>query len=225
MGANRADTTIWFLLPVLLYGIPLAGLLAGVVAWQGDAGEEGLLATRDPGRLSRPLGKWLTWSGLLSVATLCLILPSLPTASNSGGVLSLWAYSIGEVALFVALGLALGRLCRDAVLAHSMALMLGLLAIAGGGVIMWVAAYQPAFQEHPGLWTFLLMLHPVEALRISLLFSLENLPFDARQLPPLTVWWLAHPGLWFAFLSAAWSALALGFVMLMRPGASPASGR
>lgn len=208
-GVNRAETSVWFLMPVLLYGIPLAGLLAGVVAWQGDAGEEGLLRPRINGALTRPLAKWLVWSGLLALASLALILPALPTAPSAVVLLELWAYAVGEIAVFTAFGLAIGRCFRDPALAHSLALMAGMLAIAGGGIIGYLAAWQPILQQHPDLWTLLLMAHPVEALRVSLLYSLEDLPFDARALPPLAAWWLQHPQLWFSILVLSWSALAL----------------
>lgn len=208
-GVNRDGTSVWFLMPVLLYGIPLAGLLAGVVAWQGDAGEEDLLRPRICGWFTRPLAKWLTWTGLLSMATLFLILPSLPTAQAPAALVSLWAYSVGQTAIFTALGLALGRRFEDPALAHSLALLVGLMAIAGGGVLSYIAAWQPFMQAYPDLWVLLLMSHPVEALRVSMVYSLENLPFDARSLPPLAAWWLANPHAWFAVLVTAWSGIGL----------------
>jgi len=208
-GASNPGSSVWMLLPLLLYGIPLAGLLGGVAAWHGDAAEEALLTTRSPRHLTRALGKWMVWSAVFASATLCLILPSLPATRPLPPLLMLWAYAAGEIAIFTAFGLWLGRTCRDSVLAHSLALMLGLLAIAGGGILAWIAAHVPFLQDNPSLWTALLMVHPVEVVRVSTLFSLEDLPFDARRLPPLAAGWLAHPDLWFGSLSFALSALAL----------------
>jgi hypothetical protein len=215
-GIGRADTVVWFLLPVLLYAVPPVALLSGVVAWQGDAGEEELIQTRVSSSWNRLLAKWVTWTVLLETAALCMVLPLLVSAADPIALMKIWMYAGGEIAIFVALGLAIGRFCRDPLLAYSSALIVGFLMVAGGGLVAYVAAWQPVIQRFPDLWTLLLMLHPVESLRVCLVYSVDNLPFDARTLPFLAAFWLGHPGKWYFFLSLLWTALCLGFGSLKR---------
>ena len=214
-GIGRADTVVWFLLPVLLYAVPPVALLSGVVAWQGDAGEEELIRTRVSSGWNRLLAKWVTWTVLLASAALCMVLPLIISAADPFGLITIWMYASGEIALFVALGLAIGRFGKDPLLAYSSSLIVGFLMVAGGGLVAYVAAWQPLIQRFPDLWTFFLMLHPVESLRVCLVYSVENLPFDARTLPPLASFWLQNAGWWYIALSLAWSFMGLGAVRLM----------
>ncbi|NDV61111.1 hypothetical protein G0Q06_01465 [Puniceicoccales bacterium CK1056] len=216
-GIGRADTVVWFLLPVLLYAVPPVALLSGVVAWQGDAGEEELIQTRLPSPLTRLLAKWVTWTLLLELATLCMLIPLLPSAVDPSALLRIWLFAGGEISVFVAFGLVIGRFCKDPLLAYSSSLIIGFLMVAGGGLVAYVAAWQPMIQRFPDLWTLILMLHPVESLRVCLVYSVENLPFDARTLPPITSFWLQNSGLWYLGLSLTWSFVAL-LVTRFKPG-------
>lgn len=213
---SEGSTGVWMILPLVLYVVPLLGILIGVVAARGDHDEEALIASRVGSLGLRLFVKWIVWSGLLGLAALAWMLPVSLRSESVGRVLSLWGYTLGESAVFVALGLALGRNVRDAVAAHLTALLLGFTFVAGAGVLGWLAARSPFFQEHPDLWTLGLMLHPVEALRVSWMFSLENLPFGQSHLPDLAAWWLAQSGLWYAVLVAVWSFGALACGRLLR---------
>ncbi|MFP4674063.1 MAG: hypothetical protein ACLFO5_05685 [Opitutales bacterium] len=217
MGGEEPETAIWLLLPMTLYMVPLLGLMVGVTAAHGDASEEPLLGARLPGALPRIAVKWLAWTTPLGLAGLLWITPAVFRTGELGLLPALWAYAFGEAFIFVALGLALGRLLHDGVTAHTSALLTGFLLIAGAGILGWLTAQSPYFQERPHLWTLGLMLHPVEAVRVSLMFSLQNLPFAAGELPDLAAWWLRHSGAWYAGLVLVWSALALSLATLRRP--------
>ena len=55
------------------------------------------------------------------------------------------------------------------------------------------------------------MLNPLDAYRIQALFSMEQIPAEAAGKTPLAHWWLAHAGLWFALLCAAWTSSVMTF--------------
>lgn len=216
LGLGLSETGVWFLLPVLLYAIPPIALVSGVVAWQGDAGESELLASRLPGCFIRLLAKWITWSLLLGLATFLMILPLLIIGAGAVQMIEVWAYAGGEIAVFIAAGLAIGRWFKDPLFAHTGAMLCGFLMVAGGGVFAYVAAWQPIMQRLPDLWTFLLMAHPVEALRVGIVYSVENLPFEARELPPMAAFWLRHAGGWYSGLVFFWSVCGLTLAALKR---------
>ncbi|MGZ0656436.1 hypothetical protein ACWPKS_12595 [Coraliomargarita sp. W4R72] len=215
-SAGEGSTAVWLSLPLVLYALPLIGLLAGVAAAQGDAMEEPLIASRIPRVGQRMLVKWLLWSLLLGLVALMWLLPAAARAGQWQALPQLWAYALGEVAVFLAAGLLLGHWIRDSVAAHLSALLLGFFALTGAGIFAWVAADWPYLQAHPSLWTLSLMLHPVEALRVGLLFSIDDLPFDPGELPTLAAWWLRHPGVWYACLSLTLSGAALSLVSVRR---------
>ncbi len=215
-SAGEGSTAVWLSLPLVLYALPLIGLLAGVAAAQGDAQEEPLIASRISGSGQRMVVKWLLWSFLLGLVALLWLLPAAARAGQWSALPQLWAYALGEVAVFLAAGLLLGRWIHDSVAANLSALLFGFFTLAGAGIFAWLAAGLPYVQAHPSFWTLTLMLHPVEALRVGLLFSIDDLPFDPGQLPALADWWLRHPGVWYACLSLAWSGLALALVGLLR---------
>lgn len=215
-SSNEGSTAVWLSLPLVLYALPLIGLLAGVAAAQGDAMEEPLIVPRIPGVARRLIVKWALWSFLMGLVALFWLLPAVLRAGQWSALLQLWAYALGEVAIFLGGGLLLGRWIRDGVAAYLSALFIGLFSLSGAGVLAWLAAGLPYVQAHPSLWTFSLMLHPVEALRVGLLFSIDDLPFDPSQLPALADWWLRHPGLWYAALTFTLSGIALAIGSIRR---------
>lgn len=215
-SSGEGSTAVWLSLPLVLYALPLIGLLAGVAAAQGEAPEEALIASRIPGMWRRLLVKWVVWSALLGGVAIVWLLSAAFRANQMEVLPRLWGYAQGETAIFVAWGLLLGRLIRDSVTAYLSALLLGFFGLVGVGLFAWITAQVPAVQAHPSLWTLGLMGHPVEALRIGLLFSIDDLPFDPGHLPGLAAWWLKHPGLWYAALVAIWSGVALALSAILR---------
>lgn len=216
-GVGEAVSAVWMALPLVLYLVPLLGLLAGVSAALGDLEEAPMLVPRAPGRLTRACVKWPLWSGLIALAALAWLAPAAIRSGEAEQLLQLWAMAAGEAAIFVALGLAVGRLVPGGgTTAYIAALFFGFLFIGGAGVLGWLAARSDFFQENPQLWTFGLMAHPVEALRVGLMFSLDTLPVEAERLPGLARWWLANTGLWYAALVLFWSTAALGVSALRR---------
>jgi len=207
---GEADSAVWMALPLLLYLVPLLGLLAGVSAALGDLEEAPMLLPRAPGPFVRSCVKWPLWSGLIALAALAWLAPAAIRSGEADKLLQIWAMTTGEAAIFVATGLALGRwVPGGGTAAYLTALFFGFLFVGGAGVLGWVAARSDFFQENPQLWTLGLMTHPVEPLRVGLMFSLDTLPVDADRLPGIARWWLGHSGLWYGLLVLMWSASAL----------------
>lgn len=203
-----ATGAAWWVLNGVTYVASLSALLLGLSSAQAEAEEFTML-------FSQPLrpelwvcGKCL---GLLAVAVpaaALLVLPSLFAAGSSALLLGAGAAAAGVTVLWAWIGLALGLWILDpvrgliAALATWVALLFGvdLLLILIGGA-SWV-------HEHPAPWVAALMLSPVDAYRVTLLFVLERAAFSGADLHPLTRWWLDHPGTWLAICVVAWSGVA-----------------
>jgi ABC-type transport system involved in multi-copper enzyme maturation permease subunit len=209
MDQSHGDGTPYFLLQALLYLVPLFALLAGAGSAQSDQDEHPFLLTQPVCRHAFVVGKFLALSLFLGSTRLLLVLPSAFTDVAIAPLIFLWLCGVGTGAVFAALGLACGFSMRDRVKAHLVALSVWLLFLAGFDLVALAGAHLPLVQAYPGIWTALLMLNPLDALRIGALFSIDKVPFDISQAAPLVQWWLRNVGLWFALLAATWTALAL----------------
>jgi ABC-type transport system involved in multi-copper enzyme maturation permease subunit len=211
MDQSHGDGTPYFLLQALLYLVPLFALLVGVGSAQSDQDENPFLLTQPVPRWVFVAGKFLALALLLGVAMLLLVLPSALADTAIAPLAFLWMCGAATGAIFVAFGLACGFALRDRVKAHLVALCLWLLFLAGFDLAALAGAHLPAVQAHPGIWTAVLMLNPLDALRIGALFSIDKVPFDASHAAPVVQWWLQHVSLWFVLLAAAWTTFALAF--------------
>lgn len=197
-----------FLLQILLYGVPLSAILAGTGSCHSETDEQPLLTTLPVCRGARVVGKFL---GLLSSIALALLLCVLPSALGGMGAWAaglILAYGLGIGALFLALGMWCGLAIHDGVKAHLTALLCWLALTLGAGLPGYLTLGGLA-ELNPGLWAATLMLSPLDALRIGLLFSFEPVPFATDTLPQIARWWLAHPGPWFALLATVSTAAVL----------------
>ena len=57
------------------------------------------------------------------------------------------------------------------------------------------------------VWVGTLMLSPLDAYRVTLLFVLERAAFSGADLHPLTRWWLDNAVLWLTLCLAGWCAV------------------
>ena len=62
----------------------------------------------------------------------------------------------------------------------------------------------------PDAWVLPLMLNPLSALRVTMLFALERTAPASIGTGALVGWWLSHGGLWLAGVLAAWAAATFG---------------
>ena len=68
-------------------------------------------------------------------------------------------------------------------------------------------------QSHPGLWVAALMLSPLDAYRVTLLFVVEQAAFSGSDLSALTQWWLNNAALWLVICLGLWSAVVAVLAM------------
>jgi ABC-2 type transport system permease protein/Cu-processing system permease protein len=209
MDQSHGDGTPYFLLQALLYLVPLFALLVGVGSAQSDQDENPFLLTQPVNRSVFVTGKFLALALLLGTAMLLLVLPSALSDTAIAPLAFLWLCGAGTGAIFVAFGLTCGFALRDRVKAHLVALCLWLLFLAGFDLAALAGAHLPIVQAHSGIWAALLMLNPLDALRIGALFSIDKVPFDSSQAAPFVQWWLQHVTLWFVLLATGWTAFAL----------------
>lgn len=199
----------WWLLHAVLYAISLSALLLGLSSAQAEAEEFTWLFGQPAG-----IGLWLVGkaAALVGLAAAPAILLVAPTLAVGGGSRELWLTAAGAAGTSVVCaltGLALGFWIRDSVrglitaVAFWFALLFGtdlfLLAIAGSG----------AAQQHQEIWVTLLMLNPLDAFRVTVLFNVERAAFSGIDAGPLTSWWIGHAVGWLGTILTLWSVLAV----------------
>lgn len=206
---DPSATAAYILLQASLYLIPLVSLIVATGSAQSEAEEQPFLMCQPVRRGSRVLGKFLALWLVIALAALLLFAPAALAGAVPGALLFLWLHALGAGGIFAALGLAVGFSTADRVKAHMIALAVWLVLLAGSDLLALALAQTETMQRLPDLWLALLMLNPLDALRIGSLLSLERIPFDAASAPALGQWWLGNLGLWFTLLSAGWIGLSL----------------
>ena len=109
------------------------------------------------------------------------------------------------------IGLALGLWIQDAVRGLIAALVVWCGLLFGIDLLLILIGGSPWIHENPVPWVSALMLSPLDAYRVTLLFVVERAAFGGSNLHPLTQWWLDHPAAWLSLCLAGWST-AVAFV-------------
>ena len=199
----------WFILSGVLYVLSLSSLLLGLSSAQAETEELPFLATQPMGVVPWVLGKA---AGLLTIvipAAALLLLPWI-LANGWSSLLAALAAAAGLVcAVFSLLGLAVGLWVHDHVRALIAALALWFLLLFGADLLLLLAAGSAWVRDHPGGWALPLMLNPLDAFRITVMFHLENAAFNTMGAGRLVSWWTRHSALWLACCLAGWTALTL----------------
>ncbi len=198
------EASVFFLLQLVLYLVPLFALLVGVTAARAEQEEWAMLFSQPVPRSAFVVGKFAALAAMFAVVLLPLFLPALVTGSPWRGLAQLAWQSLALAGCFGGLGLWAGFAARDGVQALMLGLGLWLLLLCGLDLLALFAAHWPAMQRFPDVWVAGLMLNPLDAFRIHALFSLEQIPAEAAGKSPLTQWWLGHPGTWFGLLCVGW---------------------
>ncbi len=208
-SSNVQSSAPLLLLQVLLYAAPLVAILAATGAAHAEHAEKLLMASLPTRAAGRILGKF---SGLIVSFLLALLLMVLPPAImglSMSASLSIAGYGLGAVAIFLAVGLLCGYAINDGVRAHLAALAAWLLLVVAPSLIAWMLLSSATVRGAPLAWSLTMMLSPLDALRVGVLFSVQAIPFETNDLPGFIQWWLAHPGLWFGLLATAVTGVVL----------------
>ena len=198
---------LWVLQGVL-YCLSLSAVLLGLSAAHGDVEEAALLFTQPVGRSTWLAGKVAALTGMLAPASLLLVAPTAAMAGATASLVTV-AAAAGAVCLGMALlGLAVGLWIRDHVRGLLAALGLWFLLLFGTDLLLLAVAGAPWAQAHQDAWVLPMMLNPLAAWRVTVLFGIDGAAPAGVGATPLIGWWLGHDGAWLVVLLAAWIAAA-----------------
>ena len=210
-GDALARGAAWWLLHAVLYAVSLSSVLLGLSSAHAEAEEFVWLLGQPSGT-----GPWLAGKagGLIVLAGASTSLLGLPAALAGGTTSELALATAGAagVAVVCALaGLALGFWIRDSVRGLIAAVAVWFVMLFGVDLLLLAIAGAPAVQANPDWWVVPLMLNPLDAYRITVLFAVERAAFSGLDAGRLAGWWASHAGLWLGVVCALWSA-ACGLV-------------
>ncbi len=194
----------YLLLQWCLYILPLFALLAGIGSAQNEAEEEVFLLSQPVSSMRRVVEKFLALWLIVAVAVIPLVLPSLLQGGRRDSLAFLTLHAIAVGGIFSALGLAVGFSTQDRLKAYLAGLCAWLFCLVGFSLIAIASAHSGFAASSPQLWILLLMINPLDAMRVGALLNLGEIPFDLSAAPPLGRWWLENPRRWFALLAAVW---------------------
>ncbi len=207
---RHAASIPYVLLQSMLYLMPLFAILTAVSSAHGEAEEQALLLSQPFPREMLVWGKWLALAVSFTVgigiglSPVAIAVPSLLPV-----VLSLGAYALAVAGVVLALGLAVGFATTDRVRGLIGGLLLWVFLLIGYGLLTYAAAQTTWVEQNPGAWVIALLLNPLDAFRVGVLFSLEQVPLTvpggATWLTTLT----SHMGWWMAGVSTLWAAVGL----------------
>lgn len=195
-----------WVLQAVLYCLSLSALLLGLSAAHGDADEFPVLFTQPVARETWLAGKSLALAALLVPASLLTIAPAALTDGLTWTLALVGTAAAGVCLSLALLGAAVGFWVRDQVRGLLVALGVWFLLLFGIDLLLLALAGSPWAASHPDLWAVPLMLNPLSALRVTMLFTIEGTAPASIGTGPVIGWWLTHAGFWLAAMVAAWTA-------------------
>jgi Cu-processing system permease protein len=162
---------VW-VLQAVLYCLSLSSLLLGLSAAQGDAEEFSLIFTQPVSRSGWLAGKTAALAALLGPASALLIVPTALTSGLTASLVVVAAAAGGVCLALALLGMAVGFWVRDHVRGLLAALGLWFLLLFGTDLVLLAVAGAPWAQARQDVWVLPLMLNPLSALRVTVLFEL-----------------------------------------------------
>lgn len=204
--AAEQSAAAW-VLQAVLYCLSLSSLLLGLSAAQGDADEFPLLFTQPVSRAVWLAGKAAALISILAPASLLLVLPTVLTNGISTSLGMVVAAAAGVCIVLALIGLAVGFWVRDHVRGLLFALALWFCLLFGMDLVLLALSGAPWVQEHASAWVLPLMLNPLSALRVTMIFSLEQTAPAGIGSGLLAGWWLRHGRLWLGLMLSAWATV------------------
>lgn len=203
--SSRPDAVPFGLLLLFLYLVPLFGLLIGVSAADEERGERPFLWSQPIPRSTYLLGKTATLAGILSVVLLGAVATALSVGAAVQTLGLLWGLGVALVLVSVSAGITVGQYTTGRARGLMAALLIWFGAFAAYDAAALLGAAVGGLQNVPALWVSLLLLNPVDAVRLAGLFGLEQVPFSApggEAWVKLILDWLPA---WVAVSTAAWT--------------------
>jgi hypothetical protein len=197
----------WWLLHAVLYAISLSALLLGLSSAQAESEEFTWLLGQPRGIGPWLAGKTAALAVLIGVASLLLVVPSFVAGGASSTLLVAGAGAAGVSIVCALAGLALGFRVRDPVRGLIAALVVWFVLLFGTDLLLLGSAGETWAQTHPDLWVAPLMINPLDAFRITVLFAVERAAFTGFATGQLTGWWVTHASLWLTTILATWTSV------------------
>ena len=204
-AAGRAAPA--WVLQAVLYCLSLSSLLLGLSAAHGDADEFPMLFTQPITREAWLAGKSLALAALLVPASALTVAPAALIDGLTPALALVGAAAAGVCLALALLGLAVGFWVRDHVRGLRLALGAWLVLLFGVDLLLLALSGSTWAQQHPDAWALPLMLNPLSALRVTMVFAIEQTAPAGIGAGPLVAWWLAHAGLWLTGMVATWTAV------------------
>lgn len=197
----------WWLLHGVLYAVSLSSLLLGLSSAHAEAEEYVWIMGQPAG-----IGPWLTGkvAGLVLLTGGSTALICAPVMAMGGGTRALAVVTVGAVgisAVCALVGFALGFWVRDGVRGLIAAVAGWFVMLFGVDLLLLALAGAPWVQANPDVWIALLMANPLDAFRITVLFSVERAAFSGLGAGALTNWWSANAVMWLGVLCLVWVML------------------
>lgn len=204
----------WFLLYSVLYAVSLSSLLLGLSSAQAEQDELPFLRTQPSGVFPWVLGKVLGLAALVVPSAFLLILPAMVAQGWSPMLLALAAAAAGVCLVMALVGLTVGLWVSDPVRSLILAVACWFVLLFATDLLLILVAGSPWIQAHPAPWVGWLMANPLDAFRITVLFSLERAVFNTLGAGELVSWWTQHAGLWFGCCVTLWLGALLTAALL-----------
>ena len=207
--AAARSASAW-VLQAVLYCLSLSSLLLGLSAAQGDADEFPMLFTQPVGRATWLGGKAAALAALLIPASMLTITPAALTSGVTWSLVFVGLAAAGVCLVLALLGLAIGCWVRDHVRGLLVALGAWFMLLFGVDLVLLAISGAPLVQNHPNTWVLPIMLNPLSALRVTMLFTLERTAPASIGTGMFIGWWLHNGALWLAGLLSVWAATMFG---------------
>jgi ABC-2 type transport system permease protein/Cu-processing system permease protein len=215
-GDALARGAPWWLLHAVLYAVSLSALLLGLSSAQAEAEEFTWLLGQPAGPGPWLFGKAGALAGLAGGSTLAIALPVAVAGGGSEGLTVVALGAAGVAIVMAMLGLVIGFWVRDAVRGLIVAVAAWFALVFGTDLLLLAVAGAPWVQANPDAWVAALMINPLDAYRVTILFVVERAAFNGLAAGGLAGWWTAHASAWLAAITAGWTGL---FVMIAWLGA------
>jgi hypothetical protein len=207
--SGHPEAVPYALLLLFLYIVPLFGLLVGVSAAQEEREEWSFLRSQPVARHTFILGKASVLSTALGGVLALALIPALAVGTPPSSSILLGFLGIALALVSVSSGLTIGYYANTQARGLMMALLAWFTAFGLYDVLaLGLSDLQP-IQEMPFLWVALLLLNPIDAVRLTGLFGLEQVPLSVAGLvgwiEPLISWL----PLWVGVLAVAWTSSML----------------
>ncbi len=202
---SAAAAAPWWVLQATLYCLSLSTLLLGLSSAHGEADEFPLL-------FAQPAPRW-AWLAGKAAALALLVVPAAgllvgPAALLGGATRALVVMGLAAAGVSLALtavGLAIGFWVRDGVRGLLVTLAVWFVLLFGVDLLLLAVAGLPAVHASSTVWLLPMMLNPLDALRVSVIFSLGAAAPASAVTGTLAGWWLERSVLWLALLLVAWT--------------------